>query len=316
MVGFGRYTLENLVAALRNPRIFLGELYRFGVDFNIAYHRRTRSERGTRVIREDWDTLVILDACRLDMFEERNYIPGDLQQRRSLGSESWEFLHANFAGEECHNTVYVTSNPYVPKLSDGTFHAVIDLLEDGWDPKQRTVLPETMVTAAQQAAEQYPNKRLIVHFMQPHFPFIGDAGQQLEHGGIERSAAEDEDGEDSKRHVWGSLSHGRISKAHVWEAYRENLDIVLPHVETLVESISGKSVVTADHGNLVGERTRPLPVRGYGHPRGLDVPELRTVPWLVVEGEDRRSVVAEPPVEDAGPDEHVVEQRLDALGYR
>lgn len=314
MVGFGRYTLENLVAGLRNPRIFLGELYRFGVDFNIVYHQRTRSERGTRIIEEDWDNLVILDACRFDMFEEQNTIAGDLQFRRSLGSESWEFLRANFAGEEFHDTVYVTANPHSVKLPDGTFHAVINLLEDGWDPEQRTVLPETMVAAAQQAVEQYPDKRLIFHFMQPHFPFIGDAGRRLDHAGIAQSSAEN--AEDSKRHVWGSLGHGRISKAHVWKAYRENLDIVLPHVEGLLKSLSGKSVVTADHGNLVGERTRPLPVRGYGHPRGLDVPELRTVPWLVVEGKDRRSVVAEPPVSEASPDERVIEDRLEALGYR
>lgn len=314
MVGFGRYTLENLVAGLRNPRIFLGELYRFGVDFNIAYHQRTHSKHGTRVIEEDWDNLIILDACRFDMFRDQNYISGDLQHRRSLGSESWEFLRSNFLGEELHETVCVTANPHVPKLPTGTFHAVVNLLEGGWDAERRTVLPETMVTAAQQATKQYPDKRLIIHFMQPHFPFIGDIGQRLEHGGIEQPSAEGDGG--SKRHVWGSLGHGRISKAHVWKAYRENLDIVLPHVETLLESLSGKSVVTADHGNLVGERTSPLPVRGYGHPRGLDAPELRTVPWLVVEGEDRRSIVAEPPVDDANPDEHLVEQRLEALGYR
>lgn len=313
MVGFGRYTLENFVAGLRNPRLFLGELYRFGVDFNIAYQRHTRSEQGTRVIEEDWDTLVILDACRFDMFEEQNHISGDLQHRRSLGSESWEFLRANFGGGTFHDTVYVSANPYTAKLPNGTFHAIIDLIEDGWDPDQRTVLPETVVTAARQAAETYPDKRLIVHFIQPHFPFIGDAGRRLDHGGIERSSTETDD---SKRHVWGSLGHGRLQKSRVWEAYRENLDIVLPHVETLLESLSGKSVVTADHGNLLGERTRPLPVRGYGHPRGLDAPELRTVPWLVVEGTDRRSVVSDPPVDDADPSEHVVEQRLEALGYR
>ena len=314
MVGFGRYTLENFLAALHNPRIFLGELYRFGIDFNIAYHQRSHSEYGTRVIEEDWDNLVILDACRFDMFEAQNHIPGDPQRRRSLGSESWEYLRANFAGGEFHDTVYVTANPYATKLPDGTFHAVIDLLEDGWDAEHRTVLPETMVAAAQRAAEQYPNKRLIVHFMQPHYPFIGDAGRRFEHAGFGQSPTGDES--DTKRHVWGSLGHGRIRKSHVWEAYRENLDIVLPHVEALLESLSGKSVVTADHGNLLGERTRPLPVRGYGHPRGLDAPELRTVPWLVVEGEDRRSVVAEPPVDTAGPNEAVVEQRLEALGYR
>jgi hypothetical protein len=314
MIGSGRYTLENFAAALHNPRLFLGEAYRFGTQCNIAYHRRTHTEHGTLVTEEDWDNLVILDACRFDMFEAQNHIPGDLQRRRSLGSESWEFLRANFAGEEFHDTVYVTANPYATKLSDGTFHAVEDLLSDEWDPERRTVLPETVVAAAQRTAEQYPNKRLIVHFMQPHYPFIGEYGRRLEHTGLVRPSSEGR--ADSKRHVWGSLRNGRIQKSHVWEAYRENLDIVLPHVETLLHSLLGKSVVTADHGNLVGEWTSPLPVRGYGHPRGLDASELRTVPWLVIEGANRRSIVAESPIDNANPSEQVVEQRLEELGYR
>ena len=313
MVGIGRYTLDNLVAGLRNPRIFLGELYRFGVDINVAYHRYARSECGTHVFEEDWDNLLILDACRFDMFSEQNSLRGDLQRRRSLGSESWEFLRANFAGGQFHDTVYVTANPHAAKLPDGTFHAVVDLLEGGWDPEQRTVLPRTVAEATRRAAEQYPDKRLIAHFMQPHFPFIGDTGRRLEHGGIERSSAES-DGDD--RHVWGSLGHGRLPKARVWEAYRENLDVVLPHTEALLQSLSGRSVVTSDHGNLLGERTRPVPVRGYGHPRGLNVPELRIVPWLVVEGSERRSVVAEPPVDEGSPSERIIKDRLEALGYR
>ena len=308
-----KYSVENFVDGLRNPRIFLGELYRLGVELNITYHQRTRSERGVHVAEEDWDNLVILDACRYDMFEGQRFLSGDLQCRRSLGSESWEFLRANFAEMRFHDTVYVTANPHASKLPDNTFHAVVDLLEDGWNAEHRTVLPETMVTAVQRAHERYPNKRLIAHFMQPHFPFIGDAGRRLEHGGIERPSV---GGGDSKRHVWGSLGHGRISGEDVWTAYRENLDIVLPHVDALLTSIPGKSVVTSDHGNLLGEWTHPLPVRGYGHPRGLNVPELREVPWLVVEGSERRSVVAEPPIDEASPSEHVIEDRLKALGYR
>ena len=313
-MNFEKYNFENFLDGLRNPRIFLGELYRLGVELNIAYHQRTRSEHGVRVAEEDWDNLVILDACRYDMFEGQRFLSGDLQYRRSLGSESWEFLQANFAGEMLHDTVYITANPHASKLPDDTFHAVVDLLEYGWDTEHQTVLPGAMVTAVQRAHERYPNKRLIAHFMQPHFPFIGDAGRRLEHGGIERPSAGGSG--DSKRHVWGSLGHGRISGEDVWTAYRENLDVVLPHVNALLSLVPGKSVVTSDHGNLLGERTRPLPVRGYGHPRGLDVPELRDVPWLVVEGSERRSVVAEPPVDEAGPSKHVVEDRLEALGYR
>lgn len=314
MVGIGRYTLKNLIAGVRNPHIFLGELNRLGIDLNIAYHRVRGSERGTHVMKEDWDNLVILDACRFDMFEAQNSIPGNLQRRRSLGSDSWEFLRENFAEGTFHDTVYITANPYATQLPKGTFHAVVDLLDDEWDPEQRTVLPETVVAAARNASERYPDKRLIVHFMQPHYPFIGAAGDRLEHTGLARP--DDNERADSKRHVWGSLRHGRIRKGDVVDAYRENLDIVLPHVEALLESLSGKSVVSADHGNLLGERTTPLPVRGYGHPRGLDSTPLRAVPWHVVESTDRRAVVAEPPVETANPSDGVIEQRLEALGYR
>jgi len=313
MVGVGRYTTENLAAGLHDPRILLGELYRFGAAFNSTYYRQRCSSGGTHVVKEDWDNLLILDACRYDMFEEQNFIAGDLERRRSLGSESWEFLDENFVGGEFHDTVYITANPHTTKLPDGTFHAVINLLDDGWDPEQRTVLPETVVTATRRAAERFPEKRLIVHFMQPHFPFIGDSGRRLDHGGIEGSATENGD---SKRHVWGALRHGRISKTDVRKAYCENLDVVLPHVDALLDSLSGKSIITSDHGNLLGERIGPLPVRGYGHPRGLDTPALRTVPWLVVDGSDRRSVVAEPPVGDRNPDDRTVEQRLEALGYQ
>ena len=314
MADFGRYTLENLMAGFHNPRIFLGELYRFGTSLNIAYHQHLQPEKGTHVLEEDWDNLIILDACRFDMFEDQNYIAGKLERRRSLGSESWEFLQANFDGEELHDTVYVTANPHAPKLPDETFYSVVNLLESGWDSEHQTVLPETVVTAAQEAFKHHPDKRLVIHFMQPHFPFLGDTGRRLEHGGIKGSFTETD--ENSKRHVWGSLRHGRISKTNVWKAYRENLDIVLPYVETLLESLSGKSVVTSDHGNLLGERTHPLPIPGYGHPRGLNIPLLRNVPWLIVEAKDRRSIVAERPIDDSSPAQQVVAKRLNALGYR
>ena len=107
-------------------------------------------------------------------------------------------------------------------------------------------------------------------------------------------------------------------REQVLAAYRENLDLVLPHVEALLETLSGKSVVTSDHGNLVGERGFPIPIRMYGHPRGLHHEELLSVPWLESERDERRRTVAEPPVDadaDADADEGVVADRLRALGY-
>lgn len=314
MVGFGRYTWENFIDSLHNPLIALGEFHRIGTQINIRLQERQRSSNGTRVADEDWDNLIILDACRYDMFEEQNEIEGKLERRRSLGSESWEFLNTNFGNETFHDTVYVTANPHAPKLSSDTFHAVINLLESGWDSGLKTVHPETVVEATATAHDRFPNKRIIVHFMQPHFPFIGEFGEKLDHMGIDNPGTNNDETE--KRHIWGSLGHGRVKTEDVWKAYRENLDIVLPYADELLDLLSGKSVITADHGNLVGEQIRPIPVRGYGHPRGLDVPELRNVPWLVVNTAERRSIVSEPPIESDDLEEQTVEDRLTALGYK
>lgn len=60
---------------------------------------------------EDWDNLVLLDACRYDQFERLNTISGVLENRISQGSSTFEFLTENIAGKKSHDTVYVTSNP-------------------------------------------------------------------------------------------------------------------------------------------------------------------------------------------------------------
>ncbi|WP_330632548.1 alkaline phosphatase family protein [Halocatena halophila] len=315
MLGSGRYTLDNLIDAARNPKIFLGEFHRLGFEVNRSIHRRMGDSKGDPVTEEDWDVLHILDACRLDMFRDQNTIDGELESRYSLGSESWEFLNKNFAGDTFHDTVYVTANPHAPSLPEDTFHATINLLESDWDTVLQTVHPEDVTKAALKANKKFPDKRLIIHFMQPHYPFIGEFGQQLDHKGYDNPNDESKD-DSTPREVWGSLGHGRISKDDVWRAYRENLDVVLPHVQQLVDEITGKAVVTADHGNLVGERTSPLPVRGYGHPRGAIAPELREVPWLIVEDGARRTISNDPPVETDRMQDDLVEDRLAALGYR
>jgi hypothetical protein len=274
----------------------------------------------TRVMSEDWDTLVMLDACRFDLFRDRNWLDGFLDYRVSLGSTSEEFLERNFAGETFHDTVYVNANPYVPQLNldDGRFHAVIDLLEE-WDEDLQTVLPETVADAAIEAHREFPNKRHIVHFMQPHVPFIGETGRELGMQGWPTELDGSLDGET----IWQHLrehppdSEAGLDLDTVWTAYRENLDIALDQVERLLDHVDGLTVVTSDHGNLVGERLWPIPTkRMYGHPLGVYHPNLVKVPWFRVETGDRRTVVEEEPLRGDAVDEAVIEDRLRALGYR
>lgn len=282
-------------------------------------HKRTKSGAGTNILDEDWDNLFILDACRADLFEEvieSTPIDGDLSTRYSAGSGSVEFLKANFQHKDCRDTVYVTANPFVQTEIDTPFHAVEHVWTNGWDDSLGTVRPETMAEAAKAYAEEYPNKRLIVHFMQPHYPFIGDHTVDSADLGILRSKAQDEDTEDQGGNdVWARLSNNEVAEDEVWEAYRSNLELVLKPVINLVNEIDGLSVITSDHGNALGERAWPIPMAMYGHPNGVHIDSLRVVPWFECHYASRREIIAGNEEESSNINEGI-DKRLEALGYK
>jgi len=88
-------------------------------------------------------------------------------------------MEATYHRRTLHDTVYVTANPYAAWIPDRTFHAVVNLLASEWDAEVGIVYPEAVVRRAFEAHETYPNKRLIIHFMQPHFPFLGNTGTEI-----------------------------------------------------------------------------------------------------------------------------------------
>lgn len=278
-------TRSRLSRAIASPMLFARHANRL---YHRRLGRRTHNARGTDPFEEDWDTLVLLDACRYDVFERRSELPGSLERRRSVASTTVEFLRATVDGRDLRDTVYVTANPQLYQHRDSIvaqFAAVIDVWRDeGWDEDARTVLPETMTERALEAAAAHPRKRLVVHYMQPHYPFVG-ADTTFDEGQLTDPAS---DGEN----VWGQVLTGSldVDAETIWELYEANLDRALPHVETLLDELEGKTVVTADHGNMVGERASPIPVREWGHPRGIYTPQLVEVPWLEVERGERREI--------------------------
>lgn len=302
------YSLDGIKKGLAHPRFVLQEIDRL-------FYRRLRTwsynEEGLDIFAADWDTMLLLDACRYDLFERAADLPGTSVAVESRGSATMEFLEGNFAGRTLLDTVYVTASPMLYRHRDEIqvqFHDVVNVWkDDGWDEEYRTVLPETVAEAALDAAEQYPNKRLLVHFMQPHYPFIGPTGR--EHFDLGRLDFQWEDA------AVGSLG---IPDDVVRRAYEENLDEVLPAVERLLARLDGRTVVTSDHGQMFGERLFPIPIREYGHPPGLYAEELVKVPWHVLDEGPRREIVAgEPEAEsDAETDDSdVARQRLRELGY-
>lgn len=238
-----------------------------------------------RVMEEDWDNLIILDACRADIFEEVADLESFDEYRReiSLGSHSSEWTRRNFSGREFGDTVYVSANPHTGMVAGDSFHELVELRESEFDDKYGTVLPETMVERAIEVHERNPNKRLIVHFMQPHSPFIYEGASPPPFTGT----VED-----------------------FWEGYAKSLDHVLPMVNRLASIIKGLTVISADHGQTFGRE-----VYGVGlptHPPQFRLPELVTVPWATIEY-GRRDIIAGT-INEIEPSEDV-ELRLSQLGY-
>lgn len=65
---------------------------------------------------EDWDILIILDACRYDVFEKVHgtYLDGELKKVRSEGSETREWLKKTWVDK--YDLSYYSANPYVNSL--------------------------------------------------------------------------------------------------------------------------------------------------------------------------------------------------------
>ena len=314
--------LRKILEGFYNPQWWLDSAIPFArsqAAKQYSSFRYTPDAPFCQLMSEDWDNLVILDACRFDQFKRLNTIHGELQARTSLGSATPEVLIKNFEGTTHYDTVYVTANPmYRTKQLENVFHSVIDVWESEWDEQQKTVRPEEMAKATLKAYEEFADKRILSHFMQPHYPFVGESAQDIgDHAGYELAYKRVQGESATRDHstVWELLDEGKIDEEAVWRAYDENLKIVLPHVQKLIDAFDGKTVVTSDHGNLVNERITPFGKRVSGHPTNTYTDELRKVPWLVVEGKTRKQIHAGEPQRRTSEGSNVVSDRLADLGY-
>lgn len=267
------------------------------------------NSEGIDVFDQDWDNLIILDACRFDAFRHACKFEGQLQKVRSRGSTSEEFVRGNFTGRTLHDTVYVSANGYYDMLQeelDAELHASIPLYQGEYRDAADglTTHPETVTTHALETNEEYPHKRLVVHYLQPHQPYLGPF------------AAEHIDQGHGLNIVTTRNRNPHLTDADIRRAYMENLEIVLDEVADLLETFSGKTVITADHGELLGERLPGIPVKDYDHWYGLHVPELLDVPWFEIDTGSRKEIRAEEPARRKVTDTREIEEHLTDLGYR
>jgi hypothetical protein len=169
-------------------------------------------------LESDWDYCLVLDACRFDVFSEvyEDYLDGDLEKRRSVGSSTPEWASRTFTGD--HDIAYFSGNPFINSLGiplnelkwgascdyDWTasqhISEVIDVWKDGWDDDLGTVPPESLATAVREGWDAVERaERTVVHYMQPHAPYLSrGSGQKLKQiqKGIKRQGEAESEGTD------------------------------------------------------------------------------------------------------------------------
>lgn len=264
----------------------------------------------------EWDYLIVLDACRYDYFKKhyKDFLEGELSRKKSRGTTTPEWLSKTFTSR--YNYSYLAGNPYINSLGKAhkdwdpskAFRKIVQVWAEKWSEEENTVLPEDMTdTAIQHTGE----KKTIIHYIQPHRPYISCQQEEKVWNLQEKIIEENESEEDStKRKIieatrpywskffwklpyrtrwkikdliglenphWGALVQ-EIGEKKVHEHYQEDLRMALREVARFVEQTDGKVIVTADHGEALGEHN------DWGHTWGSDNPKQYTVPWLEVEG--------------------------------
>ena len=236
---------------------------------------------GIPIYRRDWDLLIIVDACRLDLMQEvahsYEYI-SDVDTVRSLDSMTLLWMRKNFTPEWAEvmgETAYVCGNPFSRDALDANeFLELDEVWRYAWKAPG-TVPPRAITDRTIEVARTRKPDRLIVHYMQPHCPFLSRPN-------LTRGKQLDEFGNQAWRDVWQKLRDGDLTREEVWTGYRENLELVLDDISVLLQNVDAElAIISSDHGNSLGEWLV------YGHPPNMPHDCLRVVPWIETSAVDR-----------------------------
>ncbi|MFW9820771.1 MAG: hypothetical protein ACFFE5_14270 [Candidatus Thorarchaeota archaeon] len=267
----------------KNAYLFLLRKY---VNFR---NKNLSKNKAIRVLDKDWDYLIVLDACRYDLF--KLVVNKDSDYIISGGSVTQEWLRWNFKGS-FPNIVYIAGNPHLSSFNlsktfgRNPFFKVIDVWDFGWDKLLKTVPPNKVTESTLKEINIHPEKRIIIHYNQPHHPFLANKELLQYDDGTWHKVAKS-NWRQKKTSIFEAAKSGIIPVKMLWQGYIENLKIVMKDVYQLVVNLSGKVVITSDHGNHLGEYML------FGHQSHLRTKELVKVPWFIIKDEKKPSIKKE-----------------------
>jgi hypothetical protein len=287
---------DKVAKGIKNPGLAASHLYRRSKEAVVRsklelYRRRRDIQRQKHLIKEfasqDEFILVILDACRYDVFEEVycDYLNGELSRVWSSGH--WTADYVKRTWDDSYDLKYLSSIPVVSDFyfelrgnefrPSNYFDEIVPLWDSKWDPELGTVPADEVTDAALAYSAQPDRTRLVTHYAQPHVPYVGNTkilpwdSEQIEY---DLQELLEKDIDRPTQRIYDRIKSGELPESELRQAYRDNLRYVLAEVIRLVRRSDCSVVVTADHGEHLGEDGM------YLHEEESYL--IRQVPWFVV----------------------------------
>jgi len=231
----------------------------------------------------NWNTLIILDACRYDYFKKVNRIPGKLRKARSKAHHTWNWLQDTFPDK--YPWTYFSAHPYIGNKvrvkqkwnGPNHFEKIVPIWEFGWNNKLGTVHPNSVG----ETVKNIPYEKAIVHYVQPHGPWIGKPQW------LNPWTLVDYFRRDKMMADWVAVATKPDVK-FFRKCYTGNLKLVLKSVEKYMPFFRPPVVITADHGEMLGEKGLYLHGAVEKSKEHLPYPAwavdfLKNVPWFTVD---------------------------------
>lgn len=222
--------------------------------------------------------LIIFDAARYDIFGEvyPDYFVGELSKVYN-GGATWTLP---WLIQHCQGKLDCTLYSAMPTLSGGAgylekwftllktyephkhFRRIISWKNIVFDYAMSTAFPEMV----NRAVLKEPDEKMVVHYMQPHIPYVGNPPMPWTKGGGMAEKTKDK------------LARSEITIDKLKLAYKGNMRLAFAGAVELAGKLDGRIYITSDHGEALGEGGYFYHGRGY--PR-MDC--LCHVPWFEVE---------------------------------
>jgi len=232
----------------------------------------------------EWDTMIVLDACRHDFFKKCNTFKGKLMNVQSIAPHTYSWATNTFTGKypwlyfSAHMWIGDKIRPKKPWNAVQHFKKVLPIWETEWNDDLGTVHPNAVGKYVRKYFEENPEEKCIIHYVQPHGPWIGKPGMKMHW----TKELHDQYGvmADYMAQV-KKPPHNFMKKI-----YKANLNLVLRSIKKYVKYFPGQVVITADHGEMLGEWDKTYRMGLYLHkenfPKWADT-LIKQVPWFIMD---------------------------------